>query len=576
MSAIFRTVCFLSLFSILYSDHLYAAPPDAGTLLNEQRQPGSRLPDRLPKPDEMKPERTPLADKGAKVTVKSFRFSGHETITTEAELQALVSDSTGRQLSYAELQAVATKITVFLREKKGYLLARAYFPEQDVTAGIIEIAIVVGRLDGSTEIRLKAPARLKAKILRDMIGKVMTPGKPLLAADIERAILLMNDLPGIKAQVAMEPGITPGTTKIAINATEGPLVNGSISADNQGDRYTGTWKGTGQVAVNDPFGWGDQLNVSFTGAENSYQGRAAYALPIGSNGLNWSLSYTGLYYKLGGDLASLNYDGRADTIATGLSYPILRSREASIWGGLSFEYLMMTDKASGEKIKDRKIPVGNASLTGTFFDDFNGGGMTSTSITLYSGSLDLSGVSAAQAQDELGPKTSGFFFRTTYSIARLQQLVKNLNFFASARGQLAGGNLDSSQKFILGGPSGVRAYPTGEASGDEGHAFTGELRYDLQFMPSWATTQLVGFIDTGWVKLHTNNWAGAVISASGKNDYWLSAGGVGLNIGKDGLYNLRATYARTIGSNDGRTTTGKNSDNRSDNDRFWLQSIVWF
>lgn len=561
---------------VLVASYSQAAPPDAGTLLNEQRQPGSRLPDRLPKPDATKIERAPMPDKGVKVVVKSFRFSGHAAIVTESELQAIVRGSAGKELTYAELQALAEKVTAFLREKKGYMLAKAYLPEQDVTEGVIEIAIVVGRLDDSTEIRFKGPARLKAKVLREMIDRVMTPGKPLETADIERAIMLMNDLPGIKAQAAMEPGSSTGTTRVVVNAAEGPLATGSISTDNQGDRYSGTWKGTVQASVNDPSGFGDQMNVSFIGAENSYSGRAAYNIPLGSSGLNWSLSYTGLYYRLGGDMESLNYDGRADIISTGLSYPFLRSRFASIWGGLNFEYLMTTDEVSGELIKDKKMPAGNAFLSGTFFDSFGGGGMTSANVTLYVGSLDLSGLAAAEAQDDQGPKASGDFCRTTYSIARLQQLAKNLNFFASVRGQLAGGNLDSSQKFILGGPGGVRAYPSGEASGDEGHAFTGELRYDLPSMPSWAASQLVGFIDTGWVKLHYDNWQGAVSSATGRNDYWLSGGGVGLNIGKDGLYSVRTTYARTIDTNNGRSTNDRNSDNRSDNDRFWLQSTVWF
>ena len=34
--------------------------------------------------------------------------------------------------------------------------------------------------------------------------------------------------------------------------------------------------------------------------------------------------------------------------------------------------------------------------------------------------------------------------------------------------QLSSKNLDSSEKFTLGGIGGVEAYPSGEASGDEG------------------------------------------------------------------------------------------------------------
>jgi hemolysin activation/secretion protein len=565
----------LVLMATLCSGILHAAPPDAGKLLNEQRQPGSGLPDRLPEPDEAAIERPALVDSGVKVTVKAFRFTGIGSLATEAELQALVADSIGKQLSIGELQGLAVRITYYLRDKKGYLLARAYLPKQDVTEGVIEIAIVAGRIDGNVRIERKQPARIKQSLLEGIASRAIPEGSAVRVEQIERATLLMKDLPGISAQASLEPGSTTGTTRIIITASEGPLVSGAISSDNFGDSYTGIWRGTGQLAINDPFGLGDQLSLSLTGAERQFQGRAACSLPLGASGLSWSLFYTGLYYELGGDLSNLNAKGRASTTGTGLTYPLMRSRAASILAGLGFEYQLLTDEANNSATKDRKIPVGSASLSGSFFDSFGGGGLTSANVSLYSGSLDLSGVAAADADDAAGPKTAGAFYRGTYILARLQRLTHSLSLFGSVRGQLAGGNLDSSQKFILGGPTGVRAYPTGEASGDEGHAFTVEPRYDLPFMPSWAATQLVGFIDTGWVKLHQTVWPGSITNISNRNDYWLSGGGAGLNIGKAGLYSIRFSYARTIDSNKGRSATNRDADNRSDNDRFWLQVVIW-
>lgn len=561
---------------LVFASQIYAAPPDAGSLLNEQRQPGSSLPDRLPSERAKEVERPPMADSGTKITVKGFRFSGIDGIATDAELQALVQEAVGKQLGFSELQAVAARITGYLRDTKGYLLARAYLPKQDVTEGIIEIAVVAGKLDGKVKVNRKKPARISQSLLEAIAGKAISADSVTRMENIEQAVLLMNDLPGIGAQAALEPGATPGTTRIIIDVTEGPLLSGIISGDNYGDRYTGTWRGTGQLSANDPFGLGDQFSLSLTGAEHMMQGRVAYNIPLGATGLNGSLSYTGLYYELGGDLTALQAKGRADTISAALSYPLMRSRNASIWTGIGLEYTAMTDEANSARTKERRIPVGNASLTGSFYDKLGGGGLTSASLAVHSGNLDLSGVAAAQLQDDTGPKASGNFWRSTYNLARLQRLTGILSLFASARGQLTSVNLDSSQKFILGGPSGVRAYPTGEASGDEGHAFTVETRLELPFMPSWAATQLVGFFDTGWVKLHYRTWPNAINSISNRNDYWLSGGGVGVNIGKSGVYGIRASYARTVDKNRGRSTADRDADNRSDNDRVWLQAVVWF
>ena len=89
---------------------------------------------------------------------------------------------------------------------------------------------------------------------------------------------------------------------------------------------------------------------------------------------------------------------------------------------------------------------------------------------------------------------------------------------------------------MLGG-WGVRAYPVGEAPGDEGYLFNLEGRYDLPGFISSATTQLVGFYDTGHVKLHKTlytGWNGSL--ANFPNSYQLSGMGLGLNFFKASSY----------------------------------------
>ncbi|MBU0986546.1 MAG: BamA/TamA family outer membrane protein [Proteobacteria bacterium] len=553
-----------------------AAPPDAGQMLNQQRQPGTQLPDRFPKDSEEGVERAPLTDSGIKVLVKGFRFSGSQSLATDVELEALLSDCIGKELGFAELKRLAERVTIYLREQKGYLLARAYLPKQDITAGIIEIAVIVGRIEGKVRVNVKEPRRISQNLLEGIAGKALKAGSAIRMEEIERAVLLMNDLPGIASNASLEQGAAPGTTRLGIDVTEGPLISGLISGDNYGDRYTGIWRGTGQIAVNDPFGLGDQLSLYIIGAEHMYQGTANYFLPLGSTGLTWSLSCTGLYYELGDDLASLNANGRANTFATRFGYPILRTRSASVWAGLGFEYIMLSDEANGTTTSDRKLQVGNVGLSGNFFDSFGGGGLSSANLILYNGNLDLSDLAADETSDDAGPRSDGNFVRATYSLARLQRLTRRISLFGSVRGQITDNNLNSSQKIILGGPTGVRAYPVGEASGDEGHIMTIETRFDMPETPSWAKMQLVGFIDTGYVKLHKDPWTASITNATNSNDYWLSGAGAGIIIVMANLYGLRLSYAHKIGDNPGRSIAGNDADNRNDNGRFWLQAVIWF
>ena len=143
-----------------------AAQPDAGTLLQEQRQLLPALPDRLPPKEQPETVKAPLTDRGIKVLVRGFRFTGrYEGMASEAELQELVKGSVGKTLGFAELQQLAVRVTNHLREKKGLLLTRAYLPRQDVTDGIVEIAILAGRIDGQVRLDLKEPSRIRPSLL---------------------------------------------------------------------------------------------------------------------------------------------------------------------------------------------------------------------------------------------------------------------------------------------------------------------------------------------------------------------------------------------------------------------------
>jgi len=572
---ILKRCLFISGLLLLSLTNAYSAPPpDAGTLLREQQTPRKPLPDRLPETDETRTEPATQADTGATVLVKGFTFRGIDGMATEAELQALLQDAIGLKMDIKGLRQLATKVTAYLRSK-GFFLARAWLPKQDVTSGMVQISVIGGRIEG-IRMQIRDPHRISASTLNGIAGADLKKDLALREQQLERALMLMNDLPGITARATLERGKTYGTTNVLIDANEGPLLTGAISADNFGNRYTGAWRGTGSISVNDPLGIGDQLSLLLTGSEGLFQGRAAYSIPIGRSGLKGFVSYTGLYYELGKEYESLNAYGHANNIGAGLTYPIIRSRNFSLWSNLNYEYRMLDDFASGAISRDRDIHSGTFDLSANSYDRFGGGGLSSLRLAITAGDLKL-GVAADAQTDAATAKSTGSYFKFNYTAARLQRIVNNLALFLSASGQLAGGNLDSSEKFILGGPNGIRSYPVGEGVGDEGHGLTAELRYDIPFKSVIGDLQLVGFFDTGNVTVHKdNNWANSVNSATGRNNYWLSASGLGFNLTKTARYALRATWAHAIDSNPGRSTSGKNADNYAEDNRFWLQATAWF
>lgn len=545
----------------------FAAPPDAGQLLREQ-QPQRQLPQGFPKP-EMEKERPPLADSGVRIDVKRFRFSGFEGLITESELQALVAGSIGKSRSFSELQGVAATVTTYLKEK-GWFLARAYLPKQDVTSGIIEIAIIQGTSDDSLTIKRSPTARISEQTLRGIGESAVMPGQPLNEQTLERSVLLMNDLPGVHARASLAAGATTGSTGVQIDVSEGSLLGGAVWGDNQGNRYTGAWRGNGMLNANDPFRYGDQLSLLVTGSEGLIQGRAAYSFPLTPRGLKGTLSYTGMRYELVGDLASLNAEGESHTANAGISYPLLRSRTANVSTALNYEFKTLTDSSNNIDLRDKDLHSGMLTVSGDRYDTLLGGGYTSWNVGATVGNMNES------IADIAITKAEGAYTRFNLGISRLQRLVERISMNLSWSSQLALDNLDSSEKFNLGGPYGVRAYPVGEASGDEGHLFNFDLRYDLPLPANIGTLQMNGFYDAGYITLHKHPWVNAVATATNENSYWLQGAGVGLNYSYSSRVSLRVSWAHVIGDNPGRSASGNDADGRSDENRFWFQGLMYF
>jgi hemolysin activation/secretion protein len=117
----------------------------------------------------------------------------------------------------------------------------------------------------------------------------------------------------------------------------------------------------------------------------------------------------------------------------------------------------------------------------------------------------------------------------------------------------------------LGGMAGVRAYPEGEAYGDEGYVLNLEARW---LLPPWSPRaigqlQLVGFIDAGSVVLNKNPWT------TDSNQRSLSGAGIGLNWAAANKYQVRLAYAHKLGNEAARSAPDAN-------DRLWLQAVKYF
>ncbi len=569
---------------------LAQAQPDAGQILREQQQGRPAMPSPAPDiglpPATRPPARVP---QGAAVRVNAFRFSGDLGDIGEKALQDLVKDDAGKELRFDQLQQVTDRVSQYLRDR-GYSSARAYLPAQEIRGGVVNITILLGRIEGNADgsgilvthdgIALKLDdklhLRLQPRRIRKTVAAATVARSPFLKMDtLERGLLLLNDLPGIQARARLDPGDTPGTTRISVDVNEGPLLTGSAALDNFGNRYTGATRLSTQASLNDPAGIGDQAIMQASVADGVQLARLGYSLPLGDNGLRLSGSYTGLNYRIGKELEVLDAKGSAGIAGASLAYPLIRSRSHSLFGSLGYERKALRDQSLGTVTADKRVNAWSLAFNGNAVDGLGGGGLDSYGLTVSRGDLELSRNASSEAGDSAGPKAQGAYTKTAFSLARLQRLPGNWSLYATLTGQLADRNLDSSEKFLLGGASGIRAYPSGEGSGDEGWLTNLELRYDVP--GSAGTWQLLAFYDTGGITQHKTTWTGWDAGNPGQpNRYRLSGAGFGIHLAKSGSYFIGASYAWKLGSNPGRGAAGLDADGTNDNGRFWLQSLIFF
>lgn len=493
-----------------------APTPDAGQVLRDlQQTPSPVVPQAVPL-QRIEESATPAPGDQAKVLVKSVVITGNQEVPSSA-LQPLVASLVGSEQTLAQLNAAARRITAYYR-REGFAVARAYLPAQDITNGTITISVIEGRI---SSYRVNNTSLLSDATANAYIGDVKT-GDVIRSEHIDRGLLLLQDTPGVSSSRAtLQPGSSVGTSELLIEVNPASPYNGSVVADNYGSRYTGEYRVGANLNLASPLGRGDQLSFSaLTSGSGLSFGRLAYQIPVGSNGLRVGAAYFDTRYKLGKEFSTLLANGTARSTSVFAAYPFIRSQMRNLSGTLAVEKKDLNDRVDATATQTgKKIGVTTFGLSGNMQDALLGGGISSFDLSLVMGKLAIQSPTALTI-DNASARTNGSYSRVAYSLNRLQRLGNSTLLAAGFSGQFAGKNLDSSEKFSLGGLNGVRAQPQGEASGDEG--FRGSVELRQAFTPNIQGTL---FYDFGSITRINKTPFGAA-AANSRN---LSGAGFGVN-----------------------------------------------
>jgi len=419
------------------------------------------------------PGQTPVPGSAdLRVTLQGIDLQG-VTVYGLGAFDDLVAPLTGREIALSELFTLAERITARYRAD-GWVLTRAVVPAQRITDGRATLQIVEGFI---AETALTGDAGPHAGRLKDYLAQVSALPAPVNIRDLERWLLLANDLPGLRAKAVLSPaeGRTGGSTLTLDSSFR--TIDAFAQVDNRGSDYQGPWRVVTGFALNGLVPGGRLAATGIMTPEDTAEQRGlvlSWDQQVGGSGGVLGLTASFQDGEPGEALAPLEIVTESRSYALRYSHPILRSRGSTLIGEVEAAAYEATTEIFGQPFAEDKVRTVSAGLDYTLIDGLGGAnrialrGSAGLDVFDGTGDDDLNKSRAAASTD---------FVKATLRAERVQRIAGGLSARLAVAGQTADGPLLASEEFKLGGGAFGRAFDEGELSGDHGLGGSAELRF---------------------------------------------------------------------------------------------------
>lgn len=422
-----------------------------------------------------------------RIGVKALHFTGLEDAVDEQALQDVVAPSLQDEMTINDLWKIATLVTNYLHAE-GFMSAIAVLPEQEIVDGNVTMQVLLGHYDRAA---FENTSKLRTSRAVSFLPGAR-PGKMILRGPLDRELLILNDLPGVKAHAYLSPGRETGTADILFRLETTEVEGGATYVENFGSRYTGRWRFGGFYYRNNLAHIGDKLTIgalrSHTDDIRSYS--VSYELPVGNAGTFVGVEGFKTDYVLGKQYRQFDMDGMSHGWRIYTRTPMKRTLNNNMWFRLSYGESDYSDRIH---IIDYDTEKKNCALRFGFEGLWRNAHQAATAKLIHT-------VGRIQLENELArlryEDTAGRYQKTEFNAYDYWRLGHAATLTAQLTAQYAWDSLDSSEKLYIGGHNAVRAFPQSEAGGD--HGVSGSI--ELNFQLPKTRFQLIPFYDIGWVK----------------------------------------------------------------------------
>jgi len=458
------------------------------------------------------PPVAPLPE-GPPVRVDAVRVEGVTVYPPEA-IAPLYADVVGATVPRTRLDAVVEDLQTKYRAD-GYILTVVRSEIQSVNGRTV---FVLRAIEGYiSTVKLDGDIGPAGTLVYEFLEH-LTSIRPVNNADLERYLLLSQDIPGVSVRAVLRRTTEPGAIELVAQLSRKPF-SALAQYDNLGSNEAGPNEMLLRGATNSFTRFGEQFEAIFYNTFNREQlfGQLNASTFLGSDGLRLA-GYWGRGNSLpGGALAGTGFIGNYTIAGLDLAYPVIRSRRLNLTPDIAFDYYDSTVDVNGLSSGQptqfssghlRMLRVGGA----LDFQDAAIADLPAANLALLKVSQGLPGLGASSSQEEpshqpiLGNRTD--FTKFAGELTRVQNLASFGDVSTALKltlgGQYSGDILPPSEKFFCCGLRWSRGYFYGQVTGDRGVGTGAELQLNTGFtdVPILAPdhrldVQFYGFYDFG-------------------------------------------------------------------------------
>jgi hemolysin activation/secretion protein len=417
----------------------------------------------------------PRAIDEVEFSVTSIKVIG-ATYFTGDEVHAIFAPLEGRKIVLQDLRDAAEKLEDKYRAE-GFFLTRVFVAPQKVQNGELQVQVLEGYIN---QVFVDGPNPASTRLAEGVVGPI-TKDRPTRFSDLERRMLILNDMPGVTGSTVLQQGGALGSSEMLVTAGRTPNQYRATFA-NTSSAILGPLSYSLGGTIFQPLGRPGALDVTFSAAgERLKELRSAnlrYATPLNTHGFIGSIGGLIAFARPGGVVADLDVRSNVLSLNARVRAPLLRGRSNSIYLDLGIALNRNKTNILGELVSDDRSTVAEATMSWQQANWLSGD--TNVSLSLSQG-LPLLGANDATA--ELA-SVKGFqpkFQRLVYSLQRTQRLTQRLSVQVNVQGQYTTDRLVSGETISFGGSAIGRGYDPSLIGGDRGLGVSGELRYALPY-----------------------------------------------------------------------------------------------